>query len=117
MTTAVTAMSKNVYCQCTIDRGAFALSLHDLRLKIKGKDECSSATLHINKHEFSCVPSRLDFGSEFGRIFHHQMKNAYINFGYNSEDVVPEMVWIIGKPKGNACVIFTSWKAIGAELS
>lgn len=91
-------VSRNKYCQCTIQSGSFALSLHDVRLKVSGKDNCSSARLHINRREFSCKPDRVDFGSKFGIMFNPRMANAYIGFSYSPTYDKPEMMMLIGKP-------------------
>lgn len=95
---------RNKYCQCTIQSGSFALSLHDVRLKVSGKDYCSSARLHINRREFSCKPNREDFSSKFGIMFNPRMANAYIGFSDSPNDDKPEMMMLIGKPKETVSV-------------
>lgn len=77
--------------------------MQDVRLKITGKNNCSSARLHINSREFSCKPNIVDFGSKFGNLFNPRMANAYIGVSYSSDDDKPEMVMLLGKPKGNKC--------------
>ena len=99
-------VSRYKYCQCTIQNGWFALSMQDVRLKITGKNNCSSARLHVNKREISCKPNKVDFDSKFGILFNPRMKNAYIGVSYSSDDDKPEMVMLQGKPKGNKCFTY-----------
>ena len=90
-------------CVCWVNKGAFSLTIMDLRLNIKNKGTCSATKFVINDHHYACDPESDSRGAIFGEMLTKDdiPLGAFISLNPNSATALPEMVWISLNPEGN----------------
>lgn len=83
-------------CECFVNKGTFSLTINDARFMhhMANMSNCSPAVLLINSEEFTCDPSRDDFGSVFhGKVIPSAI-NVFISLMPNSGSVSPDMIML-----------------------
>ena len=87
-------------CQCSVTDGLFSLSLNDIRLWSNSEEKCSPAKLQIHLNRYTCDDKKDNYGSVFNTTFEDVMTMITILFQSGSQDLLPEMVWLIIHPQG-----------------
>ena len=101
-------------CRCWVNQGTFTMLFNDIRLTQKAGSKCSPAELVIGDNHLSCNGNKKE---GFGSVFKEKNQDVtslgvYVSLSSKSEDISPDMVWLIFHPHGKFCL----WKIPILEL-